>query len=217
MDAAAQTKTDVELEEDTNVDPSTMTSLSGLKSKYHRKIVNVAFLGGADWKEGDAPFQAAYDTAKLLAENGYSIVNGGGPGVMEASTKGAHAGGGKVLAVTYHPNKPKKHFEGVSPTNNFDEEVVTLDYFDRTKVMLQNSDLHIVFKGATGTISEFGMTWASSRIHEGNHKPIILLGAFWSDIISCFERNMNLRPGEKNLLFICETPEEVLKYTKRLS
>lgn len=185
-------------------------------TQIRRKINKIAFLGGADWKNENEVYQAAFETAKLLAENGHEIVNGGGPGVMRASTEGAHAGGGKALAITYHPSKPKKNYEGIDPKNNFDEEVITLDYFDRTKLMLQNSDLHIVFKGATGTISEFGMTWASSRIHEGNHKPIVLFGSFWNGLIDCISKTMNIRKGEPNLLKILETPEEVLEYVKSL-
>ncbi len=139
------------------------------------KINKIAFLGGSSWKKDEKPYQNSYKTAKLLAENGYEIVNGGGPGVMRASTEGAHDGGGKAIAITYHPNKKKKNYEGIDTLNKFDEEIITLDYFDRTKVMLQNTDVHIVFKGSTGTISEFGMTWASSRIHEGNHNQLFSL------------------------------------------
>ncbi|KKS21678.1 MAG: hypothetical protein UU80_C0023G0011 [candidate division WWE3 bacterium GW2011_GWA1_41_8] len=184
--------------------------------KAKRKMNKIAFLGGASWKPGDEVFTGAYDVAKLLAKEGYEIVNGGGPGVMKAATIGAHDGGGKALAVTYHPNKPKKNYEGTDPDNKFDEEIYTLDYFDRTKVMLQNSDAHIVFNGSTGTISEFGMTWASSRIHEGNHKPIILYGSFWNEIITALKKNMYLRPGEDQFLKICTTPEEVLEYLRKL-
>jgi len=181
------------------------------------KIRKIGFFGGASWVKGNQTYEDSYNVAKLLAENGYEVVNGGGPGVMRAATNGAHDGGGKVLAVTYHPNKPKKNYEGVDKENLFDEEVYTLDYFDRTKVMLQNTDLHIIFNGATGTISEFGMTWASSRIHEGNNKPIILFGSFWEELIKDFQKHMNLRPGEVDLLKICATPQEVLSYIKSLN
>lgn len=180
-------------------------------------VKKIAFLGGADWKEDSDVYKDVFEIAKVLAKSGYEILNGGGPGVMRAATKGAHAGGAKVLAITYHPNKKKMHFEGVDPENDFDEEVVTFDYFDRTKVLLQNSDLHIVFSGATGTISEFGMTWASSRIHEGNNKPIIVYGKFWNDLLDCIEKNLNLRPGERSLLKVCTTPKEVLEYIKEVS
>ncbi len=58
---------------------------------------------------------------------------------MRASTLGAKEAGGTVTAVTYHPSVKHKNFEGVDPENKFDEEIITNDYFDRTKVMLQNS------------------------------------------------------------------------------
>lgn len=178
------------------------------------KIKKIAFLGGASWNEEDQTYIDAYNMAKVLAENGYEVMNGGGPGVMRAATLGSAAGNGKNLIVTYHPNKPKKNYEGVDPLNTAQEEVFALDYFDRTKIMLINSDLHIVFNGSTGTISEFGMTWASSRINEENRKPIILYGAFWKEILDAIKKNMLIRPGELEILTICTTPEEVLKFIK---
>jgi len=102
----------------------------------YKKIDRVAFLGGSSYEKDSQIYKDSYETAKLLAENGYEIVNGGGPGVMRASTEGAHEGGQKAIAVTYHPNKKKKNYEGVDQLNAFDEEIITLDYFDRTKVML---------------------------------------------------------------------------------
>lgn len=190
-----------------------LITLNDIKTK---KPLTVCFLGGAAWIENEEPYIQAFETAKLLAENGYTIVNGGGPGVMRASTKGAHAGGGKVLAVTYYPNKPKRHFEGADKDNNFDFEVKTLDYFDRTKVMLQTTDVHIIFKGSIGTLSEFGMTWINSWIHEPNDKPIILFGYFWNDLLDVIEKNMIIKLGERNLLNICNNPQEVLEIIKKV-
>lgn len=181
-----------------------------------KKIRKIAFLGGAAWKETDQPYIDAFNVAKILAENGYDVVNGGGPGVMRASTLGAQAGGGKTLAITYHPNKPKRHYEGVDLENNFDEEVKTLDYFDRTKVMLQAVDMHIVFNGSIGTMSELGMSWVSSWIHEPNNKPVVLFGAFWQHFLDYVKTYMYLKNGEEHILKICTTPEEVLEYVHSL-
>jgi hypothetical protein len=183
---------------------------------HPRKINKIAFLGGAAWKEDNQVYQAAYQTAKLLAENDYEIVNGGGPGVMRASTMGGRAGGGKVLAITYHPNKPKRHYEGADPLNTADEEIVTLDYFDRTKVMLQNTDLHIVFNGSIGTLSELGMTWVNSWIHEPDHKPIVMFGAFWNELLGVMQKHMLITNQERTMLQVCNSPQEVLDYVKRL-
>ena len=189
-------------------DITTISSIEGENKMYKR----IAFLGGAAWEEGEEPYIQAFDTAKLLAENGYEIFNGGGPGVMKASTKGAHAGGGKAFSITYHPNKPKRHYEGTDLTNDVDMETVTLDYFDRTKVLLQNTDVHIVFKGSIGTLSEFGMSWVSSLIHEPNSKPIIMFGSFWNEVLDAIEKNLFIKPAERKMLTICSTPQEVLKF-----
>lgn len=187
-----------------------INSLSDIKT--YARIKKIAFLGGSSWKENEQPYKDALEVAKILSENGYEIVNGGGPGVMEASTKGAHAAQSRALAITYHPNKPKRHYEGVGPNNDFDEEILTLDYFDRTKVMLQNTDVHIVFKGSIGTLSEFGMTWVSSWIHEPNSKPIILYGNFWNEILDTLDKTMLIKPAERQMLKVCTSPQEVLEY-----
>jgi len=176
------------------------------------KIVKVAFLGGAGWKKEDLPYQGAHDTAKILAENGFEVYNGGGPGVMRASTEGAHAGGGKAMAITYHPSATKRHYEGVDKENRFDNEIITLDYFDRTKVMLQTTDAHIVFNGSIGTLSELGMTWISSWIHFPDSKPIILFGDFWNEHIGLIKKNMLLDHGEEEMMKICHSAQEVLEY-----
>ncbi len=193
-----------------------ITSITPVTSSG-KKFKRIAFLGGAAWLENEDPYQQAFDVAKLLAENDYEIFNGGGPGVMKAATKGAHAGGGEALAITYHPNKTKRHYEGTDSENDADTEIITLDYFDRTKVMLQNTDVHIVFKGSIGTLSEFGMTWVSSWIHEPNSKPIIMYGEFWNEILDTIEKNLLIKPEERNILTILSTPQQVLDFLKKIN
>ncbi len=196
-----------------------MTNITTISQPEEKEKIlkRVAILGGAAWKETDETYIQAFDTAKLLAENGYEIFNGGGPGVMKAATKGAHAGGGQAFAITYRPNKPKRHYEGTDPTNDAEIEIVTLDYFDRTKVLLQNTDIHIVFKGSIGTLSEFGMSWINSWIHEPNSKPIIMFGTFWNEILDTIQKNLLIKPAERQMLKICTTPEEVLEYLDSLN
>lgn len=179
--------------------------------RTEKNIQKVAFLGGAAWLPKDQVYKDAYVVSKTLAEAGFEIVNGGGPGVMRASTQGAHAAGGRALAITYHPNKPKRHYEGVDPENDFDDEVITLDYFDRTKVMLQTTQAHVVFEGSLGTLSEFGMTWISSWIHHPNRKPIILYGSFWNEYLNIINRYSLVGDEEKNILKVCASPQEVLE------
>jgi uncharacterized protein (TIGR00730 family) len=181
-----------------------------------KKYRSIAFLGGADIKPEDQTYKDAYMTAKHLAKIGLTIYNGGGPGIMRASTEGAKSVGGKVVGVTYYPKVLHSHFEGRDPQNAFDEEVVTSDYFERTKQLLILSDIHIVFRGGTGTISEFGMAWASSRIRAGQERPIILFGGFWKTLIENFKENMYMRPGEFRLYKIADSVDEAVNEVKRL-
>lgn len=173
-------------------------------------IQKAAILGGAEFKEKDPEYQQAWATAKLLAQNGLIILNGGGPGIMRAATEGAHAGGGRAIGVTYHPAYKHENYEGRDPRNLFDEEINQPDYASRMRKLLEISDVHVIFRGGTGTISEFGMTWAQSRIHQGHHIHFILFGDFWQEIMDIFKKYMYMRADEFHLYAVVDTSEQVL-------
>jgi len=179
-------------------------------------IKNVAFFGYSQSKPGDPEYDAAYRVAKLLAQNGYLIVNGGGPGVMRAATEGAHAGGGQATVVSFVP-KDMTHFEGRDSHNQADKEIIKENYVERTLELLSQGDIYVVFNGGTGTISEFGMAWGLARLYFGHHKPLILYGAWWHEIMEAFGRNMLMRDIELKVYRIVTTPEEVLQEIKGLN
>lgn len=179
------------------------------------KIKNVAFLGYADAVVGDELYGQVFATAKLLAREGYTIVNGGGPGVMKASSEGAHAGGGKVTGVTFYPQETT-HYEGRDPTNPLDREIKTANYLARTLKLLELSDTHLFFNGGTGTLSEFGMAWGLARLYFGKHKPLILFGEFWHAILEAIAANMLLRPEELKVYTIVTAPQAVLAEIKEI-
>src|SRR4030042_2400131 len=172
-------------------------------------IKNVTFLGYADAKEADDPFKAAYETAKLCAEAGYTVVNGGGPGVMKASTMGAKSVGGCAIGVTFFP-KDIPIFEGRDETNKVDELVVCKNYLERTLKLLEVGHIYIIFNGGPGPISEFGMAWGLARLYFGHHKPLILYGDFWQDIIDAFVKGMYIKPEAKKVFKIVESPQGVI-------
>lgn len=173
-------------------------------------IKKAAFLGGAEFREGDKEYAEAFETAKLLAQNGIIVLNGGGPGIMCASTLGAHEGGGKAIGITYYPSYKHENYEGRDPKNLFDEEIVQPDYARRTQKILELADVHIIFRGGTGTISEFGMTWAESRIHHGHNIPFILFGDFWQEIVDVFKKYLYMRSDEFKVYSVVDSPGQVL-------
>lgn len=179
-------------------------------------IKTVTFFGFSESKPGDAEYDAAFQTAKLLAQNGYNIVNGGGPGVMRAATEGAHAGGGKVTVVAFIP-KDMTHFEGRDSQNQADEEIIRENYLERTLELINRGDIYVVFNGGTGTISEFGMAWGLARLYFGHHKPLILYGAWWHEIMEAIAQKMKIRDLELKVYRIVTTPQEVLREVEELN
>ncbi len=141
-------------------------------------VDKVAIFGYADAKPGDKLYQETFEVAKLLAQVGYVVVDGGGPGVMEAASKGAKAGGGKVIGVTLYP-KGETHFEGRDLNNPIDKEIKTESYVDRTLTLMKEGQIYVIFNGATGTMSEFAMARGLASLYFGHNRPLILYGKFW--------------------------------------
>ena len=177
------------------------------------KIKQVAIFGYADAPEDGELYKSVVETCKALAGAGYVVVDGGGPGVMRAATVGAKEANGKVIAVTLHPKDMPK-FEGRDPGNKFDIEIETNSYIERTLTLMEQGQIYVVFNGGTGTISEFGMAWGLARLYFGHHKPLLLYGDFWHEIIDAFHKNMLLRPEEMKVFKIVNSPQEVLMAIK---
>jgi len=179
------------------------------------KFEKVSIFGFADAHEDRPEWKAAYETAKLLAGEGYTIVNGGGPGVMKAATLGAKEANGKVVGVSFYP-KDAPYFEGRDKSNPIDQEIKTTNYLERTLRLLDIGDVYVIFRGGTGTISEFGMAWGVARLYFGHHKPFILYGSFWHEIMEAIAKNMYIRGEELKVYRIVDTPKEVLGEIQRL-
>ncbi len=171
-------------------------------------IKNVAFFGDANISQSDPVYQDAFAVSKMLAERGFAIVNGGGPGVMDASTQGAIAGNGETISVTFYP-KDATNFEGRYLGNVTSEEIVTSNYIERMFKLMEHSDMFIIFKGGSGTISELGTAWVLANIYFGHHKPFLLYGEFWLDIIDSLRRNMNIDSKEMSVFEIVTRREDV--------
>ncbi len=188
--------------------------LGNFRPEKAQTIQQIVLFGFADTKPGDKLYEEAYRVAYLLAKVGYTIVDGGGPGVMEAASRGGKAGGGKVVAVTLNPKYAPDHFEGKSVRNPADVEIQTDNYVERTVTLLKEGQVYVIFNGASGTMSEFAMAWGMARIYFGHHKPLILYGKFWHNIMKALRNNLLVRPEELKVYKIVTTPQEVLAAIK---
>lgn len=177
---------------------------------FDKKIRQISYLGFADAKPDDPLYEEAFAVSKYLTSKGYVAINGGGPGTMRAVSEGAKAANGTAVGVTFYP-KDVANYEGRDKNNPFDIEIKTKNYLERTLKLLEMGDAYVIFKGGTGTISEFGMAWGLGRLYFGHHKPLILYGEFWNNIIKAFTENMRIRPEEMNVFKVASTPEEAYR------
>lgn len=171
-------------------------------------IKAVTFFGSSKGNTGEIDFKNARACAQIVASSGRKVVNGGGPGIMLAATLGAKDVGGQTTVVYYEPELATM-FEGKTAINFADTEYKEANYVNRTQKLLELGDLYIIFNGGTGTISEFGMAWGLARLYFGHHKPLILFGEFWFDLIESFKKNMKIRPEEFEVYRIIVKPEEL--------
>jgi predicted Rossmann-fold nucleotide-binding protein len=179
-----------------------------------KKIKRVAFYGDAEAKETDQHFIDAFNTAKLLAENGYIITNGGGPGVMLASTLGAKAGKGRVEIVLINEKvNMGVNFEGSSKDNTSKANKIykTKGIQERTGKLIEIADAHVVFKGGTGTMAELALVWERAKFEFGKHEPLIFFGDCWKNTVENLVNDLDFDKIEKKVYEFAQSPEDVLK------
>lgn len=179
------------------------------KPKQNCNIDRVAVFGSADIDELDPLFQEVLIVGRSLARHNKVVIDGGGPGVMDAITKGAQAEGGKVIGVTFYP-QDMPEFEGRYFENEVDLEVKTTSYIQRMFGLIDQADAFICFKGGTGTLSEWATAWLLSHLYYGNHKPMILYGSFWHAVMQMIQENFFIEAKESSIYKIVENPEELL-------
>jgi len=181
-------------------------------AKTNKQIKRVAFFGDAEAKPFEDYYQTAMDTAELLASKGYIIVNGGGPGIMGASTQGAKKAGGKVELVVLDPEHAPNNYEGIDKENyEYANKIYTTkDYPERLNKLVEVADAYVIFKGGTGTLSEVGLVWEMAKFEYGHHEPLIFVGEEWREVVAAIIKNMNFEEIEKRVVTVVNSPKEVV-------
>jgi len=179
-----------------------------------KKIKRIAFFGDAEAKETDQHFIDAFNTAKLLAENGYIIVNGGGPGIMLAATLGAKAGKGKVEIVIINEKVDMGvNFEGSGKENKIKADKIykTNNIQGRTGKLVEIADAYVIFKGGTGTMAELALVWEKAKFEFGKHEPLIFFGDCWKNTIETLVKDLEFDKIERKVYDFADNSEEILK------
>lgn len=166
---------------------------------------SVTFFGSAmPWTESNPYYQKAREIAGALSEEGYAIVTGGGPGIMEAANRGAQEAGGVSIGLGIH--LPAE--EGANP---YVTESINFRYFFTRKVMLAfGASAYIFFPGGYGTFDEFFEVITLIKTKKMQAAPIILVGTeFWTGLdlfirTYLLQEMHTINPGEEELYSITD-------------
>lgn len=180
------------------------------EKQIHSTINKVAIFGSADVDKKHPLYQEVFKVARYLAYNDKVVVDGGGPGVMAAATAGAESAGGQTVVVTFYP-QDMPEFEGRFYKNIADKEIKTANYIERMFGLINQADAFIIFEGGTGTLSEWATAWLLAHLYYGNHKPLILYGEFWHEVISTIDKHFFIGQKEKEVYKIVKNEKEMIQ------
>ena len=166
----------------------------------------VTFFGSARTEPGDPYYAAATETAKLLAEDGFAIMTGAGPGIMEAANKGAQEGGGHSIGCNI-----ELPFEQGS--NPYVDTLIDFRYFFVRKTMfIKYSIGYVIFPGGFGTLDELFEAVTLIQTGKISQFPVVLFGThYWAGLVRWIQARVlgekKISPGDLDLLVITDDPK----------
>jgi uncharacterized protein (TIGR00730 family) len=174
----------------------------------------VSVYGSARIKPEDELYQKTEEIARQLGEMGFSIITGGGPGVMEAANKGARKAGVKSIGLNI--NLPEEQTGNIYTTQS-----QTFHHFFVRKVMLvKYASAFIIIPGGLGTLDELTEVLTLMQTYKIKPFPVVLFdGNYWKGFLDWL-RNFSLAKGyiseqDLNLLRVCDNPDEVIETIHR--
>ena len=170
----------------------------------------VAIFGSARTPATDPVYQAAVETARLLAQAGFPIITGGGPGMMEAANKGAVEGDGLSIGC----NIELPHEQG---TNQYVRRSMYFRFFFVRKMMFAKYSMaFVVFPGGFGTLDELFEALTLIQTGKVSSFPVVLFGsAYWAGLVSWLRSTMaaqgKIDEADLSLFQVTDDPQEVVR------
>lgn len=161
----------------------------------------ITIFGTAKARPGDAAYELAYETGKLLAQAGFTVANGGYGGTMLAAAKGASEAGGKTIGVTCSAFEQSRANEFIS------REIVADSLDERLDTLIKLGQAYVVLAGSTGTLLELAKVWElKNKGFIAAEKPIILVGGFWKPLVDLV---ISEDPAASRCIHIVDGPNRV--------
>src|SRR5258707_12063092 len=167
----------------------------------------VTIFGTARIYPEDPHYTAAQEVARILAENGFSIITGAGPGIMEAANKGAQLGGGRSIGC----NIELPFEQGANP---YVDTLVNFRYFFVRKTMfIKYSNAFVIFPGGFGTLDEAFEALTLIQTGKIYQFPVIMFGRhYWAGLIRWLQSRVagekKISPNDLDLILLTDDPQE---------
>ena len=174
----------------------------------------ISVFGSARTQPGHPYYELTVAIAKRLAEEGFGIISGGGPGIMEAANKGAQLGAGKSVGL----NIELPFEQHANPFIDRDANLHFEYFFVRKVMFTKYSQGFVMMPGGFGTMDEFFEVITLIQTGKMLQVPLILVGTeYWSGLVAWMQETMlkqsaNISPEDLDLLKIADTPEEVVAH-----
>jgi hypothetical protein len=169
----------------------------------------VTVFGSARIDEDDPEYAEAREVGRLLAEAGFAVVTGGGPGVMEAANRGARDAGG--LSVGFNIELPHEQF-----TNRYLDISVTFKHFYARKTMfVKAAEGFVIFPGGFGTLDELFESLTLIQTGKVLHFPVVLFDSeYWQPLLDWIRERLladgMISPEDLELLEVTDDPSRTV-------
>ncbi len=156
-------------------------------------------------------YEAARETSRLLAENGFEIITGGGPGIMEAANRGAFEAG--KVSVGCNIELP---FE--QSANPYQTKSLSFKYFFVRKTMfIKYSNAYVIFPGGFGTMDELFEALTLIQTKKIRNFPVVLFGSqYWRGLLAWLTSTMlnekNISDDDLGLIHLTDSPKDAVEF-----
>ncbi|TAL19480.1 TIGR00730 family Rossman fold protein [Patescibacteria group bacterium] len=175
-----------------------------------------SFFGSARFRQSNHHYREARALAKLLARDGFTIVTGGGPGIMEAANRGAVDVGGVSVGLNIELPREQR-------TNPYVRHAKAFHYFFTRKVMLDfAAEAYVFFPGGFGTLDEFFELVTLVQTRKIAPVPIILVGKdFWGTLTSwihdhVYRQHHAIEKNDLKIFRLVDSVDEAYKVLKAM-
>ena len=170
---------------------------------------SVSMFGSARFKPDHPYYALAEETARLLSDAGFSVVSGGGPGLMEAFNKGAFNGRSQSVGLNIH--LPREETANAYQTIS----LYFRHFFSRKVMFVKYASAYVVLPGGFGTLDELAEILTLIQTRKSRQIPIILVNSsFWGGLIEWLQETMikegTISPDDLRLFRVVEKPQQVV-------